>query len=154
MPVILTTDEERHVWLRAPWNAHVDELIPCPLAKVQGGDPGRVFHETNDGEFSLLNGFDFEPCFVLVGSVGASAFLGDDAFPVQLGRVLEHLLPIADEVFRIDNWRFNTFEEVFQRGLALNLPRTAQVEAVQIQQVEGVEDQSVLAASREFGLEF
>jgi hypothetical protein len=45
------------------------------------------------------------------------------------------------------NRRFNSVEEVLQRGLALDLPRTAVVEAVQVQQVEGVEDQLVLSAS-------
>jgi hypothetical protein len=44
--------------------------------------------------------------------------------------VLEHLLPVADEVFGVDDRRFNSFEEVFQRGLALDLPRTAEIEAV------------------------
>jgi hypothetical protein len=55
-------------------------------------------------------------------------------------------------MFRINNRRFNSFEQVCQRGLALDLPRTAQVEAVQVQQVEGVEVQLVLSASSEFGL--
>jgi len=45
------------------------------------------------------------------------------------------------------NRRFNSVEEVLQRGLALDLPRTAAVEAVHVQQVEGVEDQPVLSAS-------
>jgi hypothetical protein len=45
------------------------------------------------------------------------------------------------------NRRFNSVEDVLQRGLALDLPRTAEVEAVQVQQVEGVEDQLVLSAS-------
>jgi hypothetical protein len=52
------------------------------------------------------------------------------------------------------NRSFNSIEEVFQCGLALDLPRTADIEAVQVQQVEGVEDERVLPASSEFGLEF
>jgi hypothetical protein len=62
--------------------------------------------------------------------------------------VLEHLLPVADEVLGVDDRRFNSLDEVLQRGLALDLPRAAQVEAVQVQQVEGVEDQLVLPAGR------
>jgi hypothetical protein len=91
--------------------AHVYEVIPFPLAKVQGGDAGWVLHEADHGEFSLLHGFDFQPCFVPVGSVQRVGVLGDDAFPVQLGSVLEHLLPVADEVFGVDDRRFNSFEE-------------------------------------------
>jgi len=68
--------------------------------------------------------------------------------------MLKHLLPVADEVVGIENRRFKFFEEVFQRDLALNLPSTAEVEAVQVQEVEGVENQSVLTTSSEFGLEF
>src|ERR1700681_1758604 len=34
--------------------AHVDEVIPFPLAKVQGGDAGRILHETDDRKFPVL----------------------------------------------------------------------------------------------------
>jgi hypothetical protein len=37
--------------------AHIDEVIPFPFAKVQGGDAGRVLHEADDRELSFLNGF-------------------------------------------------------------------------------------------------
>jgi len=134
--------------------AQLDKIIPISLAKVQSGDAGRVLDEADDGEFPLLNGFDFQPCLVPVRSVWRVRVLGDDAFPVQLGCVLEHLLPVADDVFGVDNWRFNPFEEFFQRSLALDLPRTTKVEAIQVQHVEGVEDQLVLPASGKFGLEF
>jgi hypothetical protein len=75
----------------------VDEVIPFPLAKVQGGDPGRVLHEADDGEFSLLNSFNFQPCFVPVGSVRRVGVLRDDAFPVQLGSMFKYLLPVAEK---------------------------------------------------------
>jgi hypothetical protein len=64
--------------------AHVDEVIPFPLAKVQGGAPGRVLHEADDGKFSLLYSFDFQPCFIPVGSVRRVGVLGDDAFQFSL----------------------------------------------------------------------
>ena len=104
--------------------------------------------------FSLLHSFDLQPRLGPVGAVRRVGILGDDALPVQPGSMFKHLLPVADEVLGLDDRGFNSFEEVFQRGLAINLSRTAQVEAVQVQQVEGAEHQLVLSASSKFGLEF
>jgi hypothetical protein len=57
-------------------------------------------------------------------------------------------------VLGIQNGHFDIFEEVLQRALALDLASATQVEAVEVQEVEGLENQLVLSASSEFGLEF
>jgi hypothetical protein len=87
-----------------------------------------------------------------VRGVGA---LGDDAFPVQSGGVLKHLLPVSDEVFGVDHGRSDTvfIEEVSQGLFALDLGELTEV-AVAPEKVEGVEDQSVLSARGEASLEF
>ena len=61
--------------------------------------------------------------------------------------MLEHLLPVADEMFAVEHRQLDVVftEQVQQRLLALDLGKLAKV-AVAPEQVEGVVDQPVLSA--------
>jgi hypothetical protein len=38
--------------------AHVDQVFPFPLSKVESSDAGWIFHKSDHREFAFLNGFD------------------------------------------------------------------------------------------------
>ena len=99
------------------------QVFAFPLAEVERGNAGGIFDEADDREFPLLDGFDFQPGFVPLRSIWRVRPLGDDAFPVQLGGVLKHLLTVAGEMFGIENRQFDVVfaEKVQQRLLALDL---------------------------------
>ena len=69
--------------------------------------------------------------------------------------MLKHLLPVAGEMFGVENRQLDVVfaEQVQQRLLALDLRKLAKV-AVTPEQVEGVVDQPVLPACRQLGLQF
>ena len=104
--------------------------------------------------FSLLNGFDFQPGFIPLRSVRCVRPLGDNAFPIQLGCMFEHLLPVANEVLRIENPQLDGVfaEKVQQQFLALDLRQLAEV-TITPEKVEGIVDQPVLSTGGEFGLQ-
>jgi hypothetical protein len=58
--------------------------------------------------------------------------------------VFEHLLPDADQALAVEHRTFQPVDQCFEDALALDLRRAAQVQAVEVQEIEGVEDQPVL----------
>lgn len=68
--------------------------------------------------------------------------------------MLEHLLPVPNNMFRIDNWRFDPVlvDKVSQRLLAHDLHERAVV-TITPKEIKGVVDQPVLPAGRQVRLQ-
>jgi hypothetical protein len=101
-------------------------------------------HEPDHREIPALRGLDLQPGFIAIGAVRSIRVLGDDALPPKLRSVFEHLLPDADQVLAVEHRTFRPVDQCFEDALALDLRRAAQVQAVEVQEIEGVEDQPVL----------
>ena len=73
----------------------LEKVLAFSLDKIRERRLRSVYHETDHGKISLLNGSDFQPCFRPLRSVWPVRPLGDDAFPAQPGSVIERFPPIA-----------------------------------------------------------
>jgi hypothetical protein len=135
--------------------AHVDEIFAFPLPEIERSNPGRVFDEPDDRESALLDGFDFQPALVPIGAIRCLGVLGNDPLEIQFSSVLEHLLPVAGQVFGIDDREPDIIftEGIRKHLLAFNLGELAEI-PIPPEKVEGVIDQPVLIATGKFGLEF
>ena len=102
-----------------------------------------------------MNGFDFQPSLGALRSIWRIGTFGDNAFPIQLGRMFKHHLTVSGEVFGIENRSVDIVfaENVEQRLFALDLWEAAEI-TITPQQIEGVVDEPALPACGEFGLEF
>src|SRR3954468_18167761 len=68
---------------------HIAQLLALLLAEVERGNAGRVFDETNNGEFFALHRLDLLPGLNPLRPVRRINPLGDDALVAQLARRLE-----------------------------------------------------------------
>jgi hypothetical protein len=80
--------------------------------------------------------------------------LGNDALEIQLRGVLEHFLPVTDQMFGINDRKPDVVfsEEVGEHLLALDLRDFAEIPVSQ-HEVEGVEHQALLSARGKLGLQ-
>jgi hypothetical protein len=123
------------IWLEAvrdhpgPDLPHVDQVLALFLAEVEGGEAGGVLDESDDGKFALLNDFDFLPGFRPLRSIRRVRSLQDNAFPVQLGGMLKHPRPVADQMLRLENRHLDVVfaEKVQEQLLPFDLRKLAKV---------------------------
>ena len=83
----------KHTGFAKPSLPHINQLLSFPLAKIKGGDARGVVHEPYDAELFTLDGFDFQPSLGALRSIWRIGTLGDDDFPIELRRVIEHFCP-------------------------------------------------------------
>jgi hypothetical protein len=76
------------------------------------------------------------------GSIGAVHPLGNDALSAEMARKGEHRRPIPGDVFVGQDAGFEVAQQLRQRSLAVKQRPTAQILAIKLDQVEGVEDRS------------
>ena len=78
---------------------------------------------------AALRGLDLEPTFVAVGTVVSIGVLRHDAFPIQLGGVFKHLLPVPGQVLGVDDGKPDVVlpEKVGEHSLALHLGKFAEI---------------------------
>jgi hypothetical protein len=62
--------------------AHVDQFFAFPLPEAQRCNAGGIFHEADDRELALLNGFDFQPGFGSLRTIRRISPFGNDALKV------------------------------------------------------------------------
>jgi len=87
---------------------------------------------------------------------GRFRVLGNDAFELQLASVGEHLVAVRPQVLAVDDRvrQAGFVEQHLEDALAFDQRRLPQIKALQIQKIERIEQQAVLIASGEFGLQF
>lgn len=131
--------------------AHIDQLTALALAKVERGDTGRILDEPDNGKLPALRG---QPSFGALRAVGRVGLLGDDAFPIKLRRVGEHLLPVTDQVLAVADWHLQlaAVEQFLQQSLSIYLGDRAEVLPVEVHKIEGVILKPALPAARKLDL--
>jgi hypothetical protein len=102
-----------------------------------------------------VNCFDLEPVLIALRPIRRVGPLRDDAFPVQLGGMLEHLLTVAGEVFRVDYGQLDIIlpKKIEKQLLAFDLREFAKV-AVPPEQIKRVVDEPTLPACGQLCLQF
>jgi hypothetical protein len=85
----------------SPDLAHVAQLVPFLLAKVERGDAGGVLDERNHCELFALHRLDLLPRLDALRAVRRINLLGDDALAIQLAGRLEQRLPVAFMVLTV-----------------------------------------------------
>jgi hypothetical protein len=107
---------------RVAWGSSIPNLVALPLH----GDAGGVA--------------DLDPDAARAGPIGAVDPLRYDALGAKLARVSQHGRPILDDVFvQQDAW-LGLAQQSRQRRLAVQEWEIAQIPAIMLDQVEGVED--------------
>src|SRR5579864_8768893 len=91
-----------------------------------------------DDEILLRDDFHFDPIRAALRLILTAGTLGHYSFELVLTRELQQLFSVAGEVLRIANERTGR-DERLQRPFALRKWRTAQVVAVQVDEIEGEE---------------
>jgi hypothetical protein len=68
--------------------------------------------------------------------------------------MFEHRLRVTDQMLAVQDWRLDILQQLLERLLPLDLRRTAEIVSIQIQEIEGIENEPILIAPCKFGLEF
>ncbi len=92
--------------------------------------------------------FDFDPTLGSAGTIREIAALADNALKAQFASVLENDLAVTVEMFVVTNARLGFSQKALQRGLAYFQRLTAQVVAVQLQQIERVQENRIIVSLR------
>jgi len=116
---------------------------------VERGYAGWVPHETDYRELAALEAFHLDPGVASLRPVGRSRVLGNDAFELQLASLREHLIAVRPQMLAVKDWGLEAsfVEEHLEDTLAFNQGCLSQIEALQVQEVERIEQQVVLVAS-------
>jgi len=81
-----------------------------------------------------------DPARARTGSIGAIHSLRDDALGTKLASVLEHGRTVLGDVLVEQNASLDTAQQPRQRGLAVEKREIAEILAIMLDQVKGVED--------------
>ena len=105
-------------------------------------------HEARDHEAVALARLHLEPRLHPARAIGRRRLLGDDAFEAKPAGVPEHRIAVARDVVAVAQAAgvAGVGQQLGQRRLARAERRLAQVEAVEIEQVEGIEQHVAAAA--------
>ena len=105
-------------------------------------------HEARDHEAVALARLHLEPRLHPARAIGRRRLLGDDAFEAKAARMPEHRIAVARDVVAVAQAAgvAGVGQKLGQRRLARAERRLAQVEAVEIEQVEGIEQHVAAAA--------
>jgi hypothetical protein len=107
---------------RTPRGSSIPNLAAFPLH----GDAGGIA--------------DLDPDAARSGLIGAIDLLRHDALGTKLARMCEHGRPVLGYVFVKQDAGLETAQQLYQRSLAVKERATAQILAIMLDQVEGVED--------------
>ena len=100
-------------------------------------------HVAGDDEFLPVRAFRLDPALAAAGSIRRVAQLGDDTFQAQPAGVIENELPVFFEMSAVADRCRAIGDQLLQHGLALDQGQILQVVAVEMEEVENVEDETI-----------
>src|SRR5208337_3705824 len=110
-------------------------------------------HEARDDELLPRRTLRLGPALAAPRPIGRTPELRHDAFEAEPAGVPEHDLAVLVEMAAVAQRSGAVAEDRLQKPLALDKRRLAQIEAVQVEEIEGVEDEAVRALLAEGPLE-